>query len=247
MKKIILIIFSWALTFTHNAHASMVEEGILTCPVGGENFHGYIFISYRMRNRHLDGKPQSWKHAPYIAACPSNGFVIYRNDFSSNEIERLTSLVNSAEYQNLRKIHTDYYLAAVLAKFIHEKKFRIANFLMYATWEAGSPEQYQAYADEALAAFKDMLATTDYTGDQYNYHNKKQWIKDMLIAGELARRLSRFDEAEQIITTLLNNKEKILELHQQDIANLELELIRHRISESRPMPPYRQELTNTRQ
>jgi tetratricopeptide (TPR) repeat protein len=166
------------------------REVELTCPLDGSRFNVTRPASGTSRGIFLDLKPFGPIIAPWpLARCPSNGFVLYKPHFSDEEIARLRPFVASAEYQALQSHHTTYYLAARLRAYLGETPAQLAWTLLEATWEAEPGAQYERYATEALRAFQEALAEP--------YAAPTQWVADQLVAGELERRLGRFEPARQ--------------------------------------------------
>lgn len=204
------------------AHALRFQEVELVCPVGGERFRTTEAMSGTSFGRYLDQKPYGPIAAPWpLAKCPSNGFVMYQSGFSKSEIDLLSEYVVSSEYRELlRSDHTNYYLAAALKRHLGLPTRIIAFTLLQATWEAGR-SQYARYASEALDAYKELLWE--------KYADKKQWVSDQLIAGELERRLGKFEDARTRFSELnekLSDEDPI-----QEIIEFQLELVSAKDSE----------------
>lgn len=180
---------------------------------------------------------------PTLPVC-HNGFVVYRTSYTTQEIERLKPYVESADYQALRDVHSNYYLSARLRRLLGEPMRDVAMDLVFAMretddmipalrisavqsvegqlrnkygansrgHEAEFKELYAVeikrreddaamrldlYATEALTAYKSALAV--------KYDDNERWLQDQLRAGELERRLGRFDEAKARFQTLSAN------------------------------------------
>lgn len=212
MRLLPLLIFA---TFPLLARAMTFQEVELTCPIGGEKFKTVLAGSGFTSGRFLDLKPFGPVAAPWpLAKCPSNGFVMYQSKFSETEVERLQQFVTSSTYQEIQAVHTNYYLAATLQRHLDEPQERIAFTLLQATWEARG-EQYNRYASEALEIYKALLSKP--------YSDKKKWVTDQLVAGELERRIRRFDDALKRFSDL---KENISDNQfAEEIVELQLKLI----------------------
>jgi hypothetical protein len=181
-----LLILSFAL-IPYAAIARVNIEENFICPIGGERFKAVIAASGTSFGQYLDLKPYGPVAAPWpLAKCPTNGFVMYKSKFSDVELARLKELVVSPAYQDIKALHTPYYLSAVLQRHINAPLKDIASTLLKATWEV-EDHRYAAYATEALAAHVALLKTEPVDG--------KNWITYQLIAGELERRLERFEDA----------------------------------------------------
>lgn len=206
------------------AHTSYESE--LVCPIGGEKFNAMLAGSGTSFGKFLDFKPYGPIAAPWpLAKCPSNGFVMFQNKFSEPELERLDTFVASAAYQKMKNTHTNYYLAAVLQRQIDAPPSRLAYTLLQATWEA-SGSLYTAYATEALQAFMALLGAES--------PNSKLWVSYQLIAGELERRLKKFDAAAERFSKLQDNSD--LDPFVKGIIELQRQLISERNPTQQPMP-----------
>lgn len=172
------------------ACASTVVDIEVTCPIDGKRFTTETARSGTQFGMNLDLKPYGAIIAPWpVAKCPGNGFIVYKEDFTRAELARLRIFVSSDEYQALQKSETNYYLAAVLMKHIGAPLPEVAFGLLKATWEVEGDSRYAKYAGEALTAF-DLLAKSPPAGS-----TPEQIASYQLLAGEMERRLGRFDEA----------------------------------------------------
>lgn len=209
---------------TVQAHTSY--ESDLVCPVGGEKFKAVLAGSGTSFGRFLDFKPYGPIAAPWpLAKCPSNGFVMFQNKFSETELGRLDTFVASAAYQDMKNAHTNYYLAAVLQRQIDAPTSRLAQTLLQATWEA-SDSLYTAYATEALEAFTALLGAES--------PKSKPWVSYQLIAGELERRLKKFDAAADRFSKLQDNSD--LDQSARGIIEFQRQLISERNATQQLMP-----------
>ena len=172
------------------ADAMVIMDMELTCPVGGERFETGMALSGSQFGQNLDRRPLGPIASPWpLAKCPGNGFVIYKDEFSPGELEALTSYVESAAYQQLQETESTYYVAANLMRRLDESPSLIAHALLKATWQVEKDSRYRAYAEEALAAFEGLLQEPNSGLTMEERHSYQQ------IAGELERRLGRFDAA----------------------------------------------------
>lgn len=219
-------IFLAAALFSIATQAHTVFEADLVCPIGGEKFKTVLAGSGTSFGKFLDLKPYGPIAAPWpLAKCPSNGFVMFRNEFSNTELTRLETFVASAQYQEMKSTHTNYYLAAILERRIDTPLSRLAYTLLQATWEARG-DLYSAYATEALEAFETLLKTeTD---------DSKNWINYQLVAGELERRLERFEAAANRFSTLKESPN--LEPFAKGIVEFQLKLISEHNSAPQRIP-----------
>lgn len=86
-------------------------ESEKTCPYDGTKFRFIGQGSGTSFGQQLDLKPVGAIESPWpIAVCPTNGFVFFKDEFNSAELERLKPLILSAEYQATKE-ETPYYRA----------------------------------------------------------------------------------------------------------------------------------------
>lgn len=209
-----------------SAHATRPFQAQITCPVGGEQFTANLIGSGHAFARGLDLRPIGDGPAPWpIAQCPTNGLVLYKNKFSERELEKLQVLVPSADYQALRVPHTQYYLAAWLQRHLGESPALIASTLLQATWQANA-QQYSSYALAALEQYKLVLSQAELS--------PKARLRDSLIAGELERRLARYDDAQTRFTKL--KQELQPDAPELLVIDLQLKLIAERNSAPHAIP-----------
>lgn len=216
MMKIPVFLVGALMSFATQAHTSF--EADLVCPIGGEKFKTMLAASGTSFGTFLDLKPYGPIAAPWpLAKCPTNGFVLFQDKFSGSELSRLEPFVASTQYQEMKDVHTNYYLAASLQRQIDASNAQVADTLLKATWEAGG-DRYAAYASEALEAYIVLLKTES--------QDSKNWVTYQLIAGELERRLGRFEDAANRFRSL---KEKAnLQPFIMGIVDFQLQLISER-------------------
>lgn len=214
------------LGFSITANAATFYQAELVCPIGGGSFTTTLAGSGFTSGRFLDLKPFGPTPAPWpLAKCPSNGFVLYQSKFTDSELDRLKEFVESPMYQEQKSLHTNYYLAAVLQRHLKEPPSRVAFTLLQATWEARG-NQYQPYASEALEQYKILLSEP--------YADKKKWLTDQLIAGELERRLERFEDAHKRFSELKGGLPN--DAFELEIVDLQMKLISERKSNQQLIP-----------
>jgi hypothetical protein len=210
MRKLLIPLFALSLS----AQASTVATEKFVCPVGGEKFTAQMAMSGTAFGQYLDFKPYGPIFAPPpLPVCPGNKLVMYKT-FSPAEVVSLTAFLKSGHYLSKDRKHSPYYLAARLMRHLDEPQEKIARALLMSTWEADEPALYQEYAAEALKAFGMAL--------EGNYDSRMGRLNDEVVAGELERRLGRFDEAGARFERL--SREDLQPYHRKWIA-LQLQLI----------------------
>ena len=218
-------LFIGMLFFVVHVQASTIREEALTCPIGCEPITATMAGSGTSFGTQLDFKPIGPIVAPWpLAKCPSNGFVIFKDDFSDAELEKLTQYVASEEYQTLQKQHSNYYLAAQLTKWLGEDDGEFSALLLQATWEVEDDnERYTRYATETIAAYE--------AAAQKIKSDERAWE---LIVGELERRTGQFVQAEKRFVSL--SKHPFKQKWQNNVVAYQLKLIKARDQQPHEIP-----------
>ncbi|QIO33097.1 hypothetical protein [Bradyrhizobium sp. 1(2017)] len=198
----------------------------MTCPYDGVKFTFNAQNSGTSFGKQLDGMPVGAIESPWpLASCPTNGFVFVKAKYEDDELERLRPLILSAEFQAIRS-EAPYYRASWIMERTGASHAEVSNLLLQATWEAGrtelgerirantpgisakdardlvrhlmaegtTGERYTRYASELLARLAaDVVDTT---------RSAEARVADRLLAGEMLRRLGRFDEADSHFAAL---------------------------------------------
>lgn len=210
------------------AKASVIDEYPFVCPIGGEQFTTMVQLSGYRKGNFLDLKPYGRLTAPaYMPVCPGNGFAMYKENFTAEEVARLSSFVHSAEYQGLRRSNTAYFLGARLRRHMGEPAREVAYMLLKATWEAKPGEQYRRYALETLDTLQGVRIA--------DYGDEKPWLQDQLVMGELERRLERFDDAKTRFVKLAALT-GVVTGATRAVVELQLRLVESRNSQPEKMP-----------
>ena len=163
-----------------------------TCPLGGEKFKSLVLGTHSTFGRHLDWEPVSYMEFPApLAVCPSNGFVILKENYTDAELEKFGSVIASDEYQRVfAEKHASYYYFFRLNQMLKENSNEQWWYLVEATWEAeqcNDSEKYQLYAKEAIKAGKLFLEKNKAKEQDY-------WILNIIIPN-LYRRVGEFQSA----------------------------------------------------
>lgn len=121
-----------------------------TCPIGGEQFDFTTTASYSTFGARLDGKPYgSWSFPLALPECPGNGLILYKEDFSADELTRLGALIVRPEFAAMRGSETSYYRLAWLLREMGEPVEGQLWMLTQATWQddAGSARRNRYLAE----------------------------------------------------------------------------------------------------
>lgn len=174
-----------------SGHHVYYEE--MSCPLGGEKFQTLVLGTHSTYGLHLDWEPVSYLDFPTpIPVCPSNGFVMEKEKYSSEELKRMAKVVDSEEYKKIyAQRHPSYYLLARFRELLGDDNPKRWWQLVVATWEADlcKSEKYAFYANEAIEAAKARLPALEPADEEY-------WIVNLIIPN-LYRRTGRFDPARQ--------------------------------------------------
>jgi hypothetical protein len=180
---------------------NVVEAGIRkdkdeVCPIGGEEFVSPGTLSCTSLGVRFDFKPINsceWVRHPVI--CPKNGFPIYKSEFTTKEIERLSVIVETDDFQNNRIGNVPSFMLYHLKKILGESDSDLALAILPAIWDAHefSSEKLPTYLDLAIEHNQRALDTID--------HDQKWWHRQILTAN-LERRRGLFEAALKRIDSL---------------------------------------------
>jgi hypothetical protein len=180
-----------------SAKAITRYEITLTCPIDSQRFTATLMGSYFQSGMRLDFKPIGSLVAPYpYPVCPGNGFVMYKDAFSDNELSAIRAIVLSDEYRQLRIKNTDYFMVAYVKQRLGANHYELGNTYLRASWEAetaksGLVDQYRRFA---LQEF-DISLHGDGSHDE-------DWWTTTVLAAELERLLGQFSAVELRISGL---------------------------------------------
>jgi hypothetical protein len=228
-NKMLQILFGLVLLIGNTStNALVIRATPMICPIDGEKFEAYLSLSYTIAGRYLDLKPYGAVASPQpVAKCPTSGFLIWKDNFSEEELARLSDFLKTDTWNKLKEHHTDYYLIAKLQEHVGYSKSDVKFTLLQATWEAKSKHQYRLYAAEALKAYEAAL--------EEEYAEPVERLSHQFIAGELERRLRRFGHA-HIRFTSFENESDVEPSRFQSILDLQLKLIHSKNSRPHKIP-----------
>jgi hypothetical protein len=170
----------------------------------------------------LDLKPIGPIAAPaLLPICPEDGFVVYKETFSEDEITTLRPWVESDEFRRMTREESPYYRVAQTLERLSAPDDTVASIYISASWEVESdPDRYRRYLALAISRI-----------DSYRSHIKAGkaaqdgWPAEAaaLLAAELERRLGQFEAARRRLTPLAEDSD--LEGNLLEVIRYELELI----------------------
>jgi len=178
------------------ASLTLYEQEV-TCPIDGQTFKATLVGTYMAKGMRLDLKPLGDVIAPYpYPVCPGNGFVMYQNEFSADELTAIKSIVASDDFKALRQEHTDHAMVAYLKQRLGARDFDVAESFLQASWEAerDRPQLVDEYRALALDAF-------DAARERGNL-NADDGLTAAVVSAELERLLGDFASAQARLTSL---------------------------------------------
>jgi hypothetical protein len=124
---------------------------------------------------------------PPIIECPDNGFLLYKDEFSQDEVRRATPLVASDTYQAMRSTDTQHYRSWWLRNEMGSNDpYALATTLLIASWETDdNPARKSRYQQ----AFVNAAAVLRPDGKE------EEWFWITLRAANALRELGLFDAA----------------------------------------------------
>lgn len=172
----------------------MIEQ--MTCPIDGEVFTAIVGINAAYLGQRLDTRRLGAAIEPIpLPVCPTTGFVVYRRDFTPEQLALAKEIVDSTDFRRQVRTGNEYTVAAYLAEQLGEPRMAIAHFWLEASWLFESdPVRNPEYLERAYDWY--TLALEEVGNDQ-----EKFWQVQALRV-ELLRRLGRFDEARTLLTEL---------------------------------------------
>jgi hypothetical protein len=164
----------------------------LQCPVGGERFTYVSTASMSTWGQRPDGKPYgSWTFPTPLPECPSNGLVLFKDEFTRRETSELRNLIAEPAYIAMRETDTPYYRARWLMRRLEPESTEAIWLLLQASWEApDGSEQRSRY----LREFAEEVATLS--------PSAQDWVMLQLRAANAWRELGEFDVATTILAAL---------------------------------------------
>lgn len=163
------------------AAATTVFPVKLTCPVGGEVFEGLEIGSTSQFGMRLDLRPVGPAAKLPLNSCPSNGFVMYQDDWTPAQLEVLGRLVASPAFLALRGAGP-WRRALAMEEALAEDPGGLADVTVRAAWEAEDAGDLPAHAALLELAVARVEAAA---GGQAS--TSPEWWTLKLLAAELRR------------------------------------------------------------
>ncbi|PID66347.1 MAG: hypothetical protein CR975_03290 [Gammaproteobacteria bacterium] len=212
------LVMTLALGLGPAALALTVSTNEYTCPIGGEKFTATVPASGTSFGTRTDLKPYGPIQAPWtIPQCPTNKFVMFKEDFTAEELATFKQIIESDAYKAIPENSSEYYYLAKLyegSKASHEK---IAWAYLKASWEMGGKDVLQ----NALNHFEKSLLAIKAS----DKNAKDKTITHNMLIGELNRLLGNFTQARKHFEMLKADKLYTDKAYLLKIIELELKLI----------------------
>lgn len=181
-----------SLTSAPSSATTFVEEDFV-CPIGGEKFTASVVASNSGFGARPDGKPYSPLPVYPVTECPDNGFLIFKKEWTDDELAALEEAIKTEEFQRIRKEETTYYRLWWLQKQINGDAVTLASNLMVAGWETDfNLPRKQRYQQ----AFVDAVSATA------KVDNAEDWFWLNLRAANAQRELGQFDKSQAAFANL---------------------------------------------
>jgi|WetSurMetagenome_2_1015567.scaffolds.fasta_scaffold00404_11 hypothetical protein len=153
-----------------------------------------------------------------LPKCPNCHFIVYNGEMSAKDKKLLLKLVNSGEYRHISDNNSTYFLLAKIYETIGMNNLEIAHTYLKASWQVeDDPAKYARYLEASHSKFEAYLAS--------GKDNSTQYIMAQLMAGEIERRLGRFDQARSRFSELQKQPEFSGLQHIASIINYQLALV----------------------
>ncbi len=210
LRSLALGLFSLTVLDAGGAGASIVRPETFKCPIGGEEFQSLVVRSGYQQGQRLDLRPYGMIVSPIpLPQCSGNGFVMYKDEFSDEELEKLKPIVASKDYQAIRKIHRTYYLAAFLEEKMGTSDSTLAAYYLRASWQVEGGwgprrtlEKLTRQERNLLVRYRTLALEKLDRALAHETRGSEDWWRSAILAAELERLLGRFAGAQKRLSEL---------------------------------------------
>jgi len=211
------------------ASATTMFPQQFTCPMGGDVFEDYVIGSYSSFGQRPDGRAYGTLPVLPLVECPGNGFLLFEDAFTPEEIALLTPLVGSAEYQAMRQGETPHHRAWWLMRALGREPEQLASALLVASWESDDDLARRVWYQRAF-----LEATAGIAPDSDG------WLLYQLRAANALRELGQFGDASALLARIGASNAWPEDEDEREGARYLLEGLRPLVADRNPHP----ELTN---
>jgi hypothetical protein len=215
------LLFVFILALTINARAVNTLEQEFSCPIDGHHWKQRIESSANPRGLRLDRRELGDVVEPRtLPQCPKCRFVMFLDEFPDQLAEKMKPFILSPDYQMIAAKNPTYFSLAQIQEFLKAPPLFIGQSYLRASWQV---EEKDALAQRHLARALDKISAAFSAMKASDRH----YINTALLAGEIERRLSRWEVAEKRFRTL-HDASEFQEPKLQVIIALQLTLIEKR-------------------
>lgn len=173
------------------------------CPIGGETFTQTVPRSGTSFGMRTDFKAIGAIASPWtIPQCPSNKFVLFKDDFTPEELQTYKKIIESTDYKAIADDSSEYYYLAKLFEGSGESDEDVAWAYLKASWEMSGNEAQS----KALTYFKKSLMSESSASDSSMTTDIDHKINSNLLVGELTRLSGDFAAAKKHFERLKSDK-----------------------------------------
>jgi len=180
------VIGALALTMSADVHATTFAEEDFVCPIGGEEFEANVVLSNTTWGQRPDGKPYSALPVYPVTECPQNGFLLFDENFTEEELQILEKATGTAEFQAMRETDTQHYRVWWLKNKVQRDEASQLSSLLRAGWETDHDYDRKVKYQSQFANLALNMVRTDENAAVWFYYN--------LRAVNILRELGYFDE-----------------------------------------------------
>ena len=193
------------------------------CPFCKEKFNFLTQCSYYISGQFLDYKPFGAAEIPNpIPKCPKCSFVFFDNMFTNEEINKIKISLSNNNIFILEPEMPNYYYLAKIFELLDKDTETIIYYYHSAIWESNN-KLFKNIANIILKYFENI-----------EKENKNYYIYKF-IKIDFLRRLSRFDEAEELVYDLMFDEEDFPGKY-SNVLDYQLELIQNEDIDEHEMP-----------
>lgn len=173
-----------ALSAPANATTFFEEEFV--CPIGGEEFKARVVVSNSSFGQRPDGKLYSPLPVYPVVECPQNGFLLFDENFTEEELQILEEAIATTEFQAMRETDTQHYRVWWLKNKVQRDEVSQLSSLLRAGWETDHDYDRKV---KYQSQFANLALSMDRTDE-----NAAVWFHYNLRAVNILRELGYFDE-----------------------------------------------------
>ena len=218
LKKFIAITGVFLLLAINPVVAGTPIDVEKTCPIGGETFvragTSSCYVSGKIRFDLKRKTSCDWVKWPVI--CPGNGFPIYKDDFSPEEVKRLGAIVEREDFQKARIGNVPSFMLYHLKKALGENDGDLADSLLPAIWDTTveiddgleeaefkiSPKDDTEKFSKRLPVYLELAIDHNQRALASMEKHDQDWFERQILAANFERRLGRFKAAAKRIESL---------------------------------------------